>query len=434
MRLLKQFLLLLVLLGAPAAPAAAAEPAPALRQRAADLVPLFNGATPPAPLFAPSFLAAVPEAQVASIAAQLRASYGAAKSVGTIEAANPWQGIVRFAFEKATLRMSLAVDPAEPHLVTGLRIEGVEGGSDTARSVLAEIGALPGLVSLSAALLGDKEPPQAVLALQPDRPMAVGSAFKLWVLAELAREVKAGERRWSDVAPLGPPSLPFGRLRSWPRGSPMTLHSLAAAMISESDNTAADTLLALLGREKVERLLPALGVGAAERDRPLLLTREAAALKADAALRSRWLAAGPAGRRALLGGEVARADLARIDLAALDTAPVAADQVEWFASTSDLVRSLDWLRRAGDSDALAILAINPGLPAAIADFYYAGYKGGSETGVLSLAFLLRRRDGRWLAVAVAWNDPAAKLDDNRLLLLMSRLLPLLARGEVERLR
>jgi beta-lactamase class A len=424
MRLPTLFLLLFALI---AVPAAAAEPAPAFRQRAAELVPLFNGETPPARLFAPSFLAAVPEPQVASISAQLRASYGAAKGVGAIEASGPWQGIVRFTFDKATLRMNLTVDPAEPHLVTGLVIAGVEGSSDTPRAVLAEIAALPGRVSLAAALL-DEKGPHAVLALDPDRPMAVGSNFKLWVLAELAREAKAGQRRWSDVTPLGPPSLPFSRLRAWPQGSPMTLHTLAASMISESDNTAADTLLLLLGREKVEALLPALGVAAAQRDRPLLLTREAAALKTDPALRARWAAADAAGKRRLTA-EAGRADLSRVNLDALAAAPAGLDEVEWFASASDLVRTLDWLRRSGDAAALGILAINPGLPPAIADFAYAGYKGGSETGVLSLAFLLRRPDGRWLAVAVAWNDPAAKLDDNRLLLLMSRLLPLLARGE-----
>jgi beta-lactamase class A len=423
MRLLKLVLLLLALV---AVPAAATEPAPAYRETAAELIGVLNGKTAPERLFSPLFLAEVPASQVKSVAAQLRASYGTARKVGSIEAKGAWLGIVRIVFDKATVRMSMALDQAMPHLITGLRMDGVERDSATTQSIAAEIGALPGRVSLSAALLGDKEP-QTLLALQPDRPMAVGSEFKLWVLAELVREVKAGERRWSDVVPLGPPSLPFSRLRAWPQGSPITLHTLAAAMISESDNTAADTLLTLLGREKVEAVLPSLSVRAAERDRPLLLTREAAALKSDPALRARWLAGDAAAKRGLLSAEVAGADLSRVDLQA---APTAVDEVEWFASASDLVRSLDWLRRGGDPAALGILAINPGLPPAVADFAYAGYKGGSEAGVLSLAFLLRRRDGRWLAVAATWNDPAAKLDENRLLLLMSRLLPLLAKGDL----
>lgn len=422
--------LLLLLAFCAAAPlAAAAEPSPELRQRAGDLVTVLGGQAPSATLFAPAFLAAVPEAHVRAIAEQLRQSYGAPRSLAGIDAANPYGGTVHVAYERATLDFSMALDPEAPHLVTSLLLVGTGAGSgDTVQAALRDLTALPGEMSLAAATLTETGA-KPFLTQAADRPMAVGSAFKLFVLAELVREIKAGERRWSDVVPLGPPSLPFSTLRTWPPGSPITLHSLAALMISQSDNTAADTLVALLGREKIERLLPALGVQAAARDRPLLLTREAALLKGNPALRSRWAAADEPGRRALLRGDVARADPGALDLSAFDAAPIAIAQVEWFASASDLVRSLDWLRRNGDATALAILAINPGLPPATRDFAYAGYKGGSETGVLNMSFLLRRRDGRWIAVAVTWNDPQSRLDENRLALLVTRLLPLLAKAD-----
>jgi hypothetical protein len=171
-----------------------------------------------------------------------------------------------------------------------------------------------------------------------------------------------------------------------------------------------------------------LGVRAAARDRPLLLTRELALLKADPALRQRWLAADEAQRRTMLTGEMAARDLSKIDLNLFSGPPVAIKEVEWLASAGDIVRTLDWLRRNGDPAALAILAINPGLGAAHETYPYAGYKGGSETGVLNMSFLLRRRDGRWLALVATWNDPAAKLDETRFMLLLSRLLPVLDRG------
>lgn len=52
---------------------------------------------------------------------------------------------------------------------------------------------------------------------------------------------------------LGEKSLPGGILQNWPKGAPLTLHTLAGLMISQSDNTAADTLLEILGRDVVCR-------------------------------------------------------------------------------------------------------------------------------------------------------------------------------------
>jgi hypothetical protein len=228
------------------------------------------------------------------------------------------------------------------------------------------------------------------------------------------------------VAPLGPASLPSGILQDWPTGAPLTLHSLAALMISRSDNTATDTLLAALGREKVERLLAELGVTAPAGLRPFLSTREAFALKlGPASGLDLWKKADEPGRRALLRG-IASAEAKSFDPARLASAPLANDVVEWFASPADLVRTLDWLRRSGDETALKLLAINPGLDPTLArGFGYFGYKGGSEPGVLSLSFLMRRRGGEWLALSVAWNDPKRPLEETKLAGLVQRLIALL---------
>jgi hypothetical protein len=316
---------------------------------------------------------------------------------------------------------------AWPILLLGLATAPAEAALSPAAEVPAlfgEIVGLPGEVSLAAARL-EESGPANFLTEKAERPLAVGSAFKLFILAELVRQVKAGERRWSDVVPLGEPSLPSGLLQDWPKGSPMTLHSLAALMLSISDNSAADTLLTLLGRDKVERLLPELGVRAAERNRPFLSTREAFALKfGDPALLGQWKAADEAGRRALLPS------LSQAGLSTLrprpDRRPADIGAVEWFASPADLVRTLDWLRRSGDPTALELLAINPGLgPALAKDFAYFGFKGGSEPGVLNTSFLLRNREGRWLAVSATWNNETAALDEERFAALMSRLIALM---------
>src|SRR6185436_20311127 len=121
--------------------------------------------------------------------------------------------------------------------------------------------------------------PAMLASLEPEQPLAIGSAFKLFILAELNRQIGAGQRHWSDVVALDRRSIPSGTLQTWPPGSPVTLHTLAALMISVSDNSAADMLLHLLGRENVERMMGTLGVSSAARNRPLISTVEMGAIK-----------------------------------------------------------------------------------------------------------------------------------------------------------
>lgn len=425
--MIRRLLGLMLLLAAAASPARSAEPSPTYSTRAAELVGLFNGTIEPDLIFSGAFLSQVPAAQVKSISAQLRTSYGAAEKVARIEATTGTSGVVYVDFERATARLEMVVGTAPPGLIEQLLVAAVEPkGGDSVRAVFGDIMALPGEVSLEAARL-EESGPAAFLTEKADRPMAIGSAFKLFVLAELSRQVKAGTRKWSDVVPIDRRSLPSGLLQDWPEGSPITLHSLAALMISRSDNSAADILLAALGRERVEQLLPALGVSAPERNRPFLSTRELFALKlGDPALLERWSAADEAGRRTLLQGPVAAIDPGRLDVTRILARPIAIDKAEWFASPADLVRAMDWLRRNGDKATLDILAINPGLGRTAGQgFAYMGFKGGSETGVLNATFLLRNKQGRWMALAVTWNNQAAALDEPRFIALVGRLVALM---------
>jgi beta-lactamase class A len=416
--------LLILLWAAAAVPVQAAEPSPAFSARAAELVALFKGGAEPERLFSPAFLAQVPAAQVKSISAQLKTSYGAPRAVERIEAKSPTSGTVFVDFENAVVRLDMAIGAGPPHVIEGLLIVGAEMKADDVATLFGEIVGQPGEVSLAAARL-EEAGPKDFLTQKAERPLAIGSAFKLFILAELARAVKAGERKWSDVVALDRKSLPSGLLQDWPEGAPVTLHSLATLMISRSDNTATDALLHALGRDKVEQLLPAL-VTAPERNRPFLSTREAFALKlGDPALLAQWKAADEAGRRALLP-RLAEVPLAALDPARLTGQPNAIAEAEWFASPADLVRTLDWLRRTGDRNVLDILAINPGLGRAAAEgFQYFGYKGGSEPGVINMSFLLRDRTGRWIAFSTTWNNPAAALDEAKFVALIGRMVALM---------
>lgn len=423
-----RWLLVLMLLAGFAGTAAPAQPpaaSAALRSRAEQVVAMLRGQADPATMFTSDMLAEVPAARLRTIAQQLVAQYGAVQGVQQIEARTPDAGVVQIATERAVLHVQLVVQPQPPHLIAGLLFAGADMRGDTLDAVIAEIRALPGETSVAVARLGETSP--AVLAsLAPERPLAIGSAFKLFILAELNREIAAGQRRWSDVVALDRHSIPSGTLQAWPLGSPLTLHTLAALMISVSDNSAADLLLRTLGRENVERMMTTIGVASAARNRPLLSTLEMAALKAGPAPRlNAWLQADERGRRAMLAGELANADAAEIDISRFAGNPIHIDAVEWFASPADLVRVMDWLRRHGDETVRAILAINSGLGPAASGFAYVGYKGGSEPGVLNLTWLIQSRAGTWYVVTGSWNDRNAPVDEQRFFGLMVRALPLL---------
>lgn len=407
-----------------AMPAAAQQPSPELARRAGELVPFFRGEGDPAALFSPRFLAAVPRPQLDAVTAQIRTAHGAVRRLVRIEPRSADAGVVLLEFERASLRFNMTLEPGAPHRIEGLLLVGTDVPGDSFAAIVEELRRLPGEASFAVARLGDA--PVTVAEHNGERPLAVGSAFKLFILAELDRAIRAGERRWTDVVQAERRS-PSGPMQFWPAAAPVTVHTLAALMISQSDNSATDNLLHLVGRERVEGLMPTLGVRAPERNRPFLSTLEAFVLKTapDDLLRL-WLRGSEAERRGILAARLANPRIEDIDGARIGVTPAQIGTIEWFASAGDLIRTMDWLRRNGSDETRAILAINPGLGHSLAaQFAYLGYKGGSEPGVINMTFLVRNRAGVWHAIAGTWNNPAAAVEDARFLGLMSRAVQLL---------
>ena len=417
--------LLLALLLVIATPAAAQVPAtPHVTLRADTLFALLGTGKAAASDFTPTFIEHVPLERLSAIAADLRSANGSAVAIERLVPDGANGGYARIAFERATVTVRFALEPTPPHRFIDLLVTDVAQRDDSFDQVLADVHNLPGQTSLLVTEIGLRATTPLV-AHQADLSLATGSVFKLFVLAELARQVEAGARRWSDVVPLGAPSLPSGVTQGWPAGAPATLSTLATQMISISDNTAADTLLGALGRERVDGLRES--IGATPGSLPMLATREAFALKMTerADLRERWARSSMAERRALLASNPL--PLASIDMAQLVGAPRHIDTVEWPATARGIVGVLDRLRQA-DRHTLDILAVAPALsPGERERFAYVGYKGGSESGVIALAWLLRTRDGRWFAVAGTWNDASAPVDNAKFTALMTRAVALIGR-------
>jgi beta-lactamase class A len=222
-------------------------------------------------------------------------------------------------------------------------------------------------------------------------PLAVGSAFKIGVLATLVDEIEAGRRDWAEVVRLQERhrSLPSGRMQGYPEGAPVTLHSAALAMIAESDNTATDLLIDLLGHDAVAERL-----GIAPGD--LLTTRAFFALKADAARRTDWRAASPADKPGIAAS--AAETLPAIEAV---TGPHA-QGIEWYLP-------LERLCALGAPLAtLPLMQVNPGPVVGQPGLWQSvAYKGGSETGVLNFTAWLTDTEGRQHCTALTVNDPGA---------------------------
>ena len=411
---------------AAAQPPAAAAESPELRQAAESVVNVLRGTADLATVFAPGFLAQVPEAQINQLSARLAQQTGAVQALESVQPRSANAGTIRIRTERAVLVMDLGIEPQAPHRVVQLLVTGVEPiGGDSLAAIVNELQALPDQVNFAVARL-DQAGPTFLASHNPDQALAIGSTFKLIILGEISRQVRDGRLRWDRVVPLERHSLPSGLLQDWPLGSPVTVHTLASLMISRSDNTATDALLHLAGRDNVERMMATMGMRSAARNRPFLTTMEAFQLKAeDAPVIAQWRNADEAGRRRMLRERYEQGGAA-IDVTRLGVGtPMASDTVEWFASAADLVRVMDWLRRNGDETVHGILAISPGMPRpAAAPYSYLGFKGGSEPGVINLTWLVRNNEGVWHVVTGSWNNPAAAIDEGPFMGLVGRALPL----------
>lgn len=393
---------------------------PALRAKADALVAILDGRGTYDTYFAASFREKVPKAKFATIVAQLKATLGAPQKIDALTATSAWGADLVVGYTRGTANVRLAIDPAAPHAATGLLITGTGARDDSLAKIEAEFRALPGASGVGLYALGEGRP-QPIFEYRADVAAPLGSAFKLWVLAELARQVAAEERHWADVVKVGAPSLSSGVLQTWPAGSPVTVQTLATLMISISDNTATDTLLTTLGRAKVDAMAEAAGGTV-----PVMTTREMFALKSDPALMKAWAAGSVDERRALLVDNAVKIATAKLDPSVFAGKPVAIDSVEWFASPAAMAGLLDRLRGA-DATTRAVLALNAGVdPTIAARFRYVGFKGGGEPGVLSLNYLVQAKDGRWYAATGNWHRADDAVNELRFAGLMGRALALLA--------
>lgn len=326
--------------------------------------------------------------------------------------------------------VTIAVAAADPHLIAGVfvrpALELVPFAS--IEDIRTELAALAADSALGVYDVTDGAC-AVVDGFRTDLPMPVGSAFKLWILAELAEQISLGSASWDEPLAVADAhrSSPDGEVFAQPTGAELTLREHAELMISISDNSATDHLLARLGRENVEAAMTRIGIADPGRNMPMLSTGALFELK--------FIAAAPnaADYRALdLAGRVAMVDALEEAVlpwvAGVDAVePVNADGVpidqprdldlEWFASPDDLCLTHLHLTEIAEIPGLEpvadILEINPGagIPFDRDRFPTIRFKGGSEPGVLAGAWWFERDDGRQFVVAGMAADDATAFSE-----------------------
>lgn len=432
-------LALVTLMLSACATASAADPKPnigkaemvetvtAVNSRAQQLDALLKKQIKPEDYFDTAFLNAIPPAEFTAIIEGIIVQHGKPLHLVSVAPRGQYGATIQYAFERATATVELDVTAGEKNGVIGLLFAGFQIPDDDLAKIGNEIKALPGRTGFLVAALDEGDNAHVLASHNRDQQFAIGSTFKLYILAELAAQAKAGARKWSEVAPLNRRSFSSAGTGAWPKDAPMTLHTLASFMIALSDNSATDSLLFALGREAVEKRLASIGHTMPDKTLPFLSTVEAFALKANPALRDRFLKASEAQQRGLLESEAAALTLDKIDNAQLSKGPASIDSIEWFASPNDLLWLLNHIRAQNNDEMLSIMAINPGLPkASTARWQYAGYKGGSEIGVVSMSYLLQSKQGKWFVVTGSWNDAANAVDNTKFAALMERMVSAIA--------
>ena len=238
----------------------------------------------------------------------------------------------------------------------------------------------------------------------------------MFVLGALAEKIAAGEITWDQTMTVQDATKSLGNgdgsLQVASPGTTVSVEEAATKMISISDNTAADMLIGLVGRDAVEAQARTW-MADASADDPFLTTREMFLLHYVPGLADRYLATAPDQRAAFLASEVDPRSLGDIG-AGLTAAPSHIDTIEWFASPLDVCQSFAGLRELAMSSSSAPLSTVlsrelAGIGLDPSAWPTVWYKGGSEPGVLTLGWLATNSQGQTFVVEAMVADPDAAL-------------------------
>ncbi len=257
------------------------------------------------------------------------------------------------------------------------------------------------------------------LQFSNEQLFAIGSTFKLYILGALQSAIAAQKHSWTETLSISEKlkSLPSGKMQDLPSGTTLSLEEFASNMISISDNTAADHLLDFLGRDFVQSLMPMMGNQHSELNDPFLSTLEMFKLKwaVDPILTEKYLSSDKKTKIKIL------ADLSEVDRNLVGSNGVAFDlptlisKLEWFGTTDDTCNAILWIGNQESPNLRKILSkyvpLLQNVGTESSHWAFAGYKGGSEPGVLNMSFLLETKSGQRACLSMSWNNEKTPLSN-----------------------
>lgn len=392
--------------------------------------------------FTPRFLETFSEAEVTETLTKLRDRIFAGHRVGLVEIqeesenANALTGILNAAKTDRFIAAYLALDE-KTGLIAGLEFNpaGYSCRAGDWETLQGDLGRMSGQVAFGAYELapepaGEGVPANAlrlvgVYEFNERQPRAIAGAMQLWVLGALGEELaakKAGGVKLEDEVALRPEwtCLPGGELSSRPEGSKVRVEELIRLMNEAGDTTATDHLVGLLTPATIESYVLAR-TRDARSSVPLLTLRQMFALKLapDDAVSIDYARSNADGRAAMLApdGDLATPEVKWDELETWNT-PRLTGEVGYFCSARDLAGIFGDVRRLEQSAGLEQIAEglrhDPGFEVDRGTWQSIAHKGGREPGVVSLAWLLKRDDGRWFTLAAIWNNQEQPVDGERL--------------------
>ncbi|MGI8414804.1 MAG: serine hydrolase [Nakamurella sp.] len=380
--------------------------------------------------FDATFLKQAPAAQLSAIFDQLRANgpyalNGFGGTTASAQATLTGKGSQRYL-------MSIAVDSAG--LISGLLVK--PGRPLPTVNSLTDLDSALKSVGINASesvfTVGNAASCTTTHSFGDQSAHPLGSMFKLYVLGAVVQAVKDGRLSWDKKLTVSKDvkSLPSGQLQDAPDGTKVTVQHAAELMISISDNTAADMLIAAVGRPAVEKAVVAMHASHPTLLTPFLTTRQMFTLDGDPQLRAAW-ARTTSGLINPQTGAVAPPAAAQVtarekvltqlpagppSISGLSGKPGWTDGLEWYASATDLCRAHAALQAMAATPAgkpvQQILSKNPGVDVGTA-WKYVAFKGGSDNGVLGGSGYLQAKDGssRVLVAQLSSKD-ASKIPDD----------------------
>lgn len=238
-----------------------------------------------------------------------------------------------------------------------------------------------------------------ILSLNEVKRTPLGSTFKLFVLDALAKQIKDKKQTWDDELKISNSlkSLPSGVFQTKEEGEAFTLYEYAQKMISISDNTATDHLIEKIGRTGVERQIKKRGLKLSYGwNRPFLTTKELFQVRAsfEAEDYKRYASNTTTGRLVQLQ-KVAKLNNEQVmNKLSKWQSPRGILDTEWFSTPKDICTLLKSFDHDNDEKINSILAANtPFVEKELFDQVY--YKGGSEPGVLQMAYYFKKDQDRY---------------------------------------